>query len=120
MLKISIPSEGIETLFGSYDENLKSLEKSFAVQIKTNGHELLVTGSSENAASVGKVISQLGALVKEGYPLSNGDVRRASELISEDLSVDLRDYFIQAPLQTSTRKQVRAKSINQRQYFRCN
>lgn len=117
MLKISIPSEGIETLFGSYDENLKSLEKSFAVQIKTNGHELLVTGSSENAASVGKVISQLGALVKEGYPLSNGDVRRASELISEDLSVDLRDYFIQAPLQTSTRKQVRAKSINQRQYL---
>lgn len=117
MLKISIPYEGIETLFGSYDENLKSLEKYFAVQIRTDGHELLVTGSSENTASVGKVIAQLGELVKEGYQLSNVDVRRASELISEDLSVDLRDYFIRAPLQTSTRRQVRAKSINQRRYL---
>ena len=44
MKRISVPEEGIETLFGSYDENLKHLESLFNVRIRTQGHDLLVEG----------------------------------------------------------------------------
>ena len=46
MKRITVPEEGIETLFGSYDENLKHLESLFNVRIRTQGHELLVDGDS--------------------------------------------------------------------------
>ncbi len=46
MRRITVPEEGIETLFGSYDENLKHLEACFNVRIKTQGHELLVGRTS--------------------------------------------------------------------------
>ena len=42
MLRLAVPEEGIETLFGSYDENLKHLESLFSVRIRTQGHELVV------------------------------------------------------------------------------
>ena len=35
MKRITVPEEGIETLFGSYDENLKHLESLFNVRIRT-------------------------------------------------------------------------------------
>ena len=46
MKRITVPEEGIETLFGSYDENLKHLESLFNVRIRTQGHELLVDGDA--------------------------------------------------------------------------
>ena len=46
MKRINVPEEGIETLFGAYDENLKHLESLFNVRIRTQGHDLLVDGES--------------------------------------------------------------------------
>ena len=46
MKRITVPEEGIETLFGSYDENLKHLESLFNVRIRTQGHDLLVEGDA--------------------------------------------------------------------------
>ena len=50
MRKITVPEEGIETLFGSYDENLKHLESLFNVRIRTQGHELIVEGDAADVA----------------------------------------------------------------------
>ena len=44
MRKISIPDEGVESLFGTYDENLKQLESQFGVRIRTAGNEMIVEG----------------------------------------------------------------------------
>ena len=77
MKRITVPEEGIETLFGSYDENLKHLEALFNVRIRTQGHELLVDGSSPDLERVDRVVGQLSALMREGYKLSNSDVKTA-------------------------------------------
>ena len=115
--KISIPDEGVETLFGSYDENLRNLESLFDVQIRTDGQQLLVEGAQPGVGAVERVIGQLAALVRDGYELAAGDVRRAARLTAEDAAVDLRDYFVRAPLRPSGRRQVRPKSVNQRRYL---
>ena len=116
MTKIAIPDEGIETLFGSYDENLRNLENLFNVRIRTDGHELLVDGESVDVAKTRRVVGQLSSLIREGYRLSKGDVKRASHLVAQDPTVELRDYFLRATLRPSSKRQVTPKSVNQRRY----
>jgi len=116
-VKITVPDEGIETLFGSRDENLKQLEQQFDVQIRTGGNELLVTGDAAGMAKTEHVIGQLTGLLREGYRFSREDVRRASEMVSEDAQIDLRDFFLKAPLRASSTRQVTPKTLGQRRYL---
>jgi phosphate starvation-inducible PhoH-like protein len=117
MRKITIPDEGIETLFGSYDENLKHLESLFSVRIRTNGHEVIVEGEPADVARAERVLDQLGALIRGGYKLAKGDVRTASQLVAQDDSVELADYFLRGAARTSGKRQVVPKSVNQRKYL---
>ena len=55
MRKIAVPEEGIETLFGSYDENLRFLETLLNVTIRTQGQDLLVEYASSIKDSLRKV-----------------------------------------------------------------
>src|ERR687883_1217910 len=106
MRRITVPEEGIETLFGSYDENLKHLEALFNVRIRTHGHDLLVEGDSPDLDRVDRVVGQLSSLMREGYKLSNADVKIASDLVARDTSVDLRDHFLKGTLTPSAKRRV--------------
>jgi phosphate starvation-inducible PhoH-like protein len=116
MKRINLPENGIETLFGSYDENLKHLESTFNVRIRTQGHELLVDGEAPGPENVDHVVNQLSSLMREGYKLSNTDVKTASALVAQDQSVDLREHFLKGSL-TPGKRRVAPKSINQRKYL---
>jgi phosphate starvation-inducible PhoH-like protein len=116
MTRINLPGQGIETLFGSYDENLKHLEALFGVRIRTQGHELLVDGESPGTELVERVVTQLAGLMREGYKLSNADVKTAADFVAQDPSVDLREHFLRGTL-TPGKRRVAPKSINQRRYL---
>jgi phosphate starvation-inducible PhoH-like protein len=117
MKRIAVPEEGIETLFGSYDENLKHLESRFNVSIRTQGHELLVEGSPPDLERVDRVVNQLSALMKDGYKLSHGDVKTASDLMAQDDSINLRDHFLKGSLTAAGKRRVAPKTVNQRRYL---
>src|SRR5882672_1191507 len=104
MKRITVPGEGIETLFGSYDENLKHLESLFNVRIRTHGHELLVEGDSPDLDKVDRVVGQLSSLMRDGYKLSNADVKTASDLVAQHDDVDLRDHFLKGSLTPAGRR----------------
>src|SRR5438128_12589256 len=112
MKRITVPEEGIETLFGSYDENLKHLESLFNVRIRTQGHELLVDGDSPDLEKVDRVVGQLSSLMRDGYKLSNTDVKTASSLGAQDDSVDLRDHFLKASLTPAGTPPVAPQTVN--------
>ena len=115
--RIPIADEGVEFLFGSYDTNLKTFEDLFGVQIRTDGNMLLAEGASAGLAGLELVVRQLGALVAEGYQLSQEDVRRAAQLVIQDEGVQLRDYFVRATVKPSNKRYVTPKSRNQRRYL---
>src|SRR5687768_14837200 len=120
MKRITVPEEGIETLFGSYDENLKHLESLFNVRIRTQGHHLLVEGESPDLDRVDRVVGQLSSLMREGYKLSNADVKTASDLVAQDGSVDLRDYFLKGSLTPGGsvgKRRIAPKTVTQRKYL---
>ncbi|HZT75014.1 MAG TPA: PhoH family protein [Vicinamibacterales bacterium] len=114
---LTVPEEGIETLFGSYDENLKHLESLFNVRIRTQGHDLLVEGESPGLDKVDRVVGGLASLLKDGYKLSNTDVRTASDLVAQDESVDIRDHFLKGSLTAAGKRRVSPKTVNQRRYL---
>src|SRR2546426_6586684 len=117
MKRITIPEEGIETLFGSYDENLKHLESLFNVRIRTQGHDLLVEGESPNLDKVDRVVGQLSSLMRDGFKLSNSDVKTAGDLVAQNTSVDLRDHFLKGSLTSAGKRRVAPKTVNQRRYL---
>ena len=115
--KVTVPDEDVEALFGSYDENLKLLESQFSVRIRTNGHELIVEGEPPDVARAERVLDQLVGLMRGGYKLAKGDVKTASQLVAQDEAVALSDYFLRGAPRTSGKRQVTAKSVNQRRYL---
>jgi phosphate starvation-inducible PhoH-like protein len=117
MRRIAVPEEGVETLFGSYDENLRQLESTFGVRIRTQGHDLIVEGSPDDEARVERTVTELASLMREGYRVSNGDVKTAAQLVSEDAAVALKDYLVRGPARSAGKRQVAPKSVNQRRYL---
>jgi phosphate starvation-inducible protein PhoH and related proteins len=118
MRKIAVPDTGVETLFGSLDENLRHLEALLNVRIRTQGHELIVEGDPADTAKVARLIAQIGSLLDEGHPISHRDVRTASELVAEDADVDLREHFLRGgQLRQVGKRRITAKSANQRRYL---
>jgi phosphate starvation-inducible protein PhoH and related proteins len=117
MRKIAVPDEGVETLFGALDENLRHIEALFHVQIRTNGHELLVEGDTQNVDKVERVVDQVAGLMKDGYKFAKGEVKTAASLVAEDAGVELRDHFLKGTIRPSTKRQVVPKSLHQRAYL---
>ena len=118
MRKIQIPDEGAESLFGTYDENLKQLESQFGVRIRTSGNELIVEGDPGDVARAQKVLDQLSSLMRGGYRLGKGDVRTAATLVAQDQDVDLSEYFLRSTTKTAGgKRQVTPKTINQKRYL---
>jgi phosphate starvation-inducible PhoH-like protein len=117
MRKIQIPDEGAESLFGTYDENLKQLESQFGVRIRTSGSELIVEGEPADAARAEKVLDQLASLMRGGYRLGKGDVKTAAQLVAQDENVELSEYFLRSATKTSGKRQVVPKSVTQKKYL---
>src|SRR4030095_9245422 len=92
--KIALPQEGLETLYGAHDGNLKHIESLLGVQIRTHGDELIVEGERAAEQRVERIVDQLVGRIAEGYELKNGDVKTAAQLVASDENVDLRHYFL--------------------------
>jgi phosphate starvation-inducible PhoH-like protein len=112
-----MPDEGIETLFGSLDESLKSLESVLNVKLKTSGHDVVVEGSAEAVTRAERVFEQLAALLRDGYRFSRGDVKTAAQLLADAPDAELQEYFRPVPTRAAGRRQVQPKSVTQRRYL---
>ncbi len=117
MRRIAMPDEGIETLYGSLDENLRSLEGALKVRLKTVGHDVVVEGGPEEVARAERVLEQLAALLREGYRFGRGDVKTAAQLVSQNPNVELQEYFLKGAARAAGRRQVTPKSVTQRRYL---
>jgi len=115
--KFSLPEEGIKALFGPYDENIKHLESLLSVSVNLRGNELIIEGEDSDVELVEKILEDFAALFDEGRRMSNEELKSAFRQISEDRAYTLRDYFTKTRLNPTGKKQVTARSVNQRRYI---
>jgi phosphate starvation-inducible PhoH-like protein len=106
----------METLFGTHDENLRFLEDTFKVRIKSQGNELMIEGDERGAALTGQVFEQLAQMMKDGYAVASADVRLAGQLLARDGEASLRDYLLKSAIRGG-KKTVVPRSFNQRSYL---
>ena len=117
MKRVELPEKGAEALFGNHDENLRFLEDNLKVRIRTAGLRALRRGpAARRRRSSRQIFDQLGALMKDGYSVSAGDVRLAAQLLSQDPNTRLREYLMQSAIRGG-KKVVVPRSLNQRSYL---
>jgi phosphate starvation-inducible PhoH-like protein len=116
MRRVTVPDRGAEALFGTRDENLRFMEETLGVRIRNNGPELLIEGDERGQETAEQVFGQLAGLMEEGYQPSSGDVRLATQLLTQDAGTKLREYLMKSAIR-SGRKVVIPRSLNQRAYL---
>jgi phosphate starvation-inducible PhoH-like protein len=115
--RVILPEEGIRALYGPYDENIKYLESLISVRINLRGNELIIEGDDPDVEVVETILEDFAALFEEGRRMSNDELKSAFRQIAEDRAYTLRDYFTKSRLNPSGKKQVTARSANQRRYI---
>ncbi len=115
--KIELPPQGLKTLFGVQDQNIKYLEALLNINIGARGNELMIDGEPRDIETVEKILRDFSELFAEGNNFSDKELRDAFKQIAEDRAYSLRDYFTTSRFNPSGKKQVAAKSANQRKYI---
>ena len=115
--KVTLPEDAIRALFGPYDENIKQLEGLLGVRVNLRGNELIIEGDEQDVGLVQNILDDYSALFDEGRRMSNDELKSAFKQIAEDRAYTLRDYFTKTRLNPTGKKQVTARSANQRRYL---
>ncbi len=115
--KIELPPQGLKALFGVQDQNIKYLEALLNITIGARGNELMIDGEPKDIETVEKILNDFAELFAEGNNFSDKELRDAFKQIAEDRAYSLRDYFTTSRFNPSGKKQVAAKSANQRKYI---
>jgi phosphate starvation-inducible PhoH-like protein len=115
--KLELPNQGLNTLFGVHDQNIKYLESLLDVNIGARGNELLLDGDERDIRTVEQILSDFSELFAEGSTFTDKELRDAFKQIAEDRAYSLKDHFLKARFNPSGKKQVAPKTANQRKYL---
>ncbi len=115
--KLDLPAQGLNTLFGVQDQNIKFLESLLDVRIGVRGNELLIDGQPNDIATVEQILSDFRDIFAEGNSFSDKELKDAFKQIAEDRAYSLKDHFQKARFNPSGKKTVAPKTANQRKYL---
>jgi phosphate starvation-inducible PhoH-like protein len=115
--RIVIPERGLETLFGPYDENIKTLEQQLDVSVTLRGSDIVVEGEADAVDAVQRVIEEYAELVARGRKISDAEVKVLFRRIAEDRGFSLEEHVTSARINPTGKKQVIARSSNQQRYL---
>ena len=115
--KLELPPQGLNTLFGVQDQNIKYLESLLDVSIGARGNELLIDGDPRDIETVEQILREFGEMFDEGQHFTDKELKDAFKQIAEDRAYSLKDYFLKARFNPAGKKQVAPKTANQRKYL---
>jgi phosphate starvation-inducible PhoH-like protein len=115
--KLELPPQGLNTLFGVQDQNIKYLESLLDVSIGARGNELIIDGDERDISTVQQILRDFSDLFDEGNSFTDKELRDAFKQIAEDRAYSLKDYFLKARFNPAGKKQVAPKTANQRKYI---
>ncbi|MBK6428440.1 MAG: PhoH family protein [Blastocatellia bacterium] len=115
--KIVLPERGLESLFGPFDENLKTLESLLGVTVTVRGSDVMIEGDQEGVDAVERIVEDYTQLIRDGQKISSAELKSAFKQIAEDRAYSLQEHMTSARFNPSGKKQVTARSANQRRYL---
>ena len=104
------------SLFGSFDENIRMIEREFSVSIVSRGSDLKVMGDAENVDKAIRAINSLLVYINRGEPLSEQNVRYVLSLVNEGNEDKLSSMTTDSICITSKGRPVKPKTLGQKKY----
>ena len=81
---------GIESLFGTRDENLRLLETGLRISARLDSEAIEIEGEATQVARAEAILLDYFDLVKEGVVFKNGDLNSMLRVVTADAGVSLR------------------------------
>jgi len=108
---------GVESLFGTRDENIRLIESGLSVHTQLVDNNLEIEGEAANVSRAENILEDYNALMREGFVFNNGDLNSYLRVVTIDPEVSLR-ALVQSGKQRNFGKKILApKSVNQRRYL---
>jgi phosphate starvation-inducible PhoH-like protein len=111
-------SRGIESLFGTRDENIRLLESELALRTRlVDGDSLEIEGEEAQVHRAERILEDYVSLVKEGHVFNNGDLNSYMRVVTTDPNVSLRRLVESGKSRSFGKKVLAPKTVNQRRYI---
>jgi phosphate starvation-inducible PhoH-like protein len=116
-MKLSVQiTRGIESLFGTRDENIRLLENGLNVTASLLNDSLEIEGAEPDVIRAASIIEDYVGLVKEGQSFANGDLNSYLRVVTADPEVTLRSLVHSGRQRNFGKKTLAPKTVNQRRY----
>src|ERR1700735_3520281 len=109
-------SRGIESLFGTRDENIRLIEDGLKVRTRLLNDCLEIEGEDDAVARASSILNDYAALVKEGHVFYNGDLNSFLSVVTADSETTLRGLVDSGKQRSFGKKIVAPKTMTQRRY----
>jgi phosphate starvation-inducible PhoH-like protein len=109
-------SRGIESLFGTRDENIRLIEDGLKVRTRLLNDSLEIEGDDDAVARASSILNDYAALVKEGHVFHNGDLNSFLRVVTADSETTLRGLVDSGKQRSFGKKIVAPKTMTQRRY----
>ncbi len=117
-MRVSVQiSRGLESLFGTRDENIRVLENGLNIQTRLLDDSLEIEGEEAAVLRAESILEDYVALVKQGQSFSNGDLNSYLRILMADSGASLRGLVESGRARNFGKKLVTPKTINQRVYL---
>ncbi|HXB71787.1 MAG TPA: PhoH family protein [Candidatus Acidoferrales bacterium] len=118
MIKSSVRiSRGVESLFGTRDENIRLIEAGLSVHTQLVDNSLEIEGEAKNVSRAESILEDYNTLVREGHVFNNGDLNSYLRVVTLDPEVSLRALVHSGKQRNFGKKMLAPKSVNQRRYL---
>lgn len=104
-------------LFGAHGENLRRLARTTGARIYNKGNVVTIQGDDIDVDLSKRILNDLYALLKKGYPLYPNDIDYAIRMVSDDWSINLESVFLDAVYVSSKKKVITPKTLAQKHYI---
>lgn len=116
-MKASVPiSRGIESLFGTRDENIRVLEAGLKLKTRLLNDSLELEGDADDVARAANILDDYFSLVQEGHVFNNGDLNSYLRIVTDDAETTLRRLVESGKQRNFGKKTLAPKTVNQRRY----
>ena len=109
--------ENAVSLFGSFDENIRQIEKEFGVNILNRGSDLKVSGDIEAVSAAVRAIGGLLTLINKGEPLNSQNVNYVISLVKDGNEDKLGEISGDCICITTKGRPVKPKTLGQKKYI---
>jgi phosphate starvation-inducible PhoH-like protein len=110
-------NRGVESLFGTRDENIRLIETGLNVHTQLVDNSLEIEGEAVSVNRAESILEDYNRLMREGHVFNNGDLNSFLRVVTSDPDVSLLKLVQSGKQRNFGKKMLAPKTVNQRRYI---